>query len=566
MRKTLTITACLLALLLCPAAPRAQRQIGARPSDSGGPLTPEQAAYDVTAYDLALRVNPAERSIAGTLTTRARIVHPTEWFVLDLDAPLAVSQTSLVGQGGARPLAFERRGGQIWVAFGRTAQPGEAVEVRVEYGGKPREAPRPPWVGGFVWSKTPSGADWISTAVQMDGADLFWPCKDHPSDEPDEMSLHITVPSNLVVAANGKLTGVEKNGDGTSTYNWHVSTPINNYGVALNIAPYRTIEGTYRSVTGEQVPATFWVLPENYEKGKKLFAELFEMLAFLEKHLGPFPFRADKIGVAETSHLGMEHQTIIAYGNRYEEGNIGFDWLLFHELGHEWWANLVTASDWRDFWIHEGFQSYMDALYRGEKRGPAAYHQHIASLRRATNNKQPLAPREARTTTQMYFEAPDYVNSDGDVYNKGAAMLHTLRYVIGDEAFFKAVRRMAYPTPELERVTDGRQCRFVTTDEFRHIAEAASGMKLDWFFEVYARRAALPRLVWEAKGGALTMRWEAPDGLPFPMPVTVKVGERTQRVEVPAGATASVPLGGQTPVIDPDRWLLRLRDDMPSSR
>ncbi|MDQ3804972.1 MAG: M1 family metallopeptidase [Acidobacteriota bacterium] len=555
MRRTLTTTACLLALLLCPAAPRAQRELGARPSDSGGPLMPEQAAYDVTFYDLALRVNPREQSIAGALTARARIVHPTDWFVLDLDTPLAVSQTSLVGAGVARPLRFERRGGKVWIALGRTMQPGEAVEVRVEYAGKPRVAPRPPWVGGFVWAKTPSGQDWISTAVQMDGADLFWPCKDHPSDEPDSMSLHITVPAGLVVAANGKPTGVTKNNDGTSTSNWHVSTPINNYGVALNIAPYRTIEGTYRSVTGEQVPATFWVLPENYEKGQRLFAELFEMLAFLEKHLGPFPFRADKIGVAETSHLGMEHQTIIAYGNHFVQDANRFDWLLFHEVGHEWWANLVTAADWRDFWIHEGFQSYMDALYHGEKRGPEAYHRHIAGLRRNINNRQPLAPREARTTTQMYFVAPDYVNSDGDVYNKGAAVLHTLRYLVGDKAFFTALRRMAYPTAALERVKDGRQCRFVTTEDFRHVAEEASGMRLDWFFEVYLRQPQLPRLVSEVKGDTLTLRWDTPGGLAFPMPVTVKLGERTQKLEV-STAPVTIPLGGQQPVVDPENWLL----------
>jgi aminopeptidase N len=559
MRRNLTLAACLLALLLCPAAaPRAQRQHGVRPTDSGGPLTPEQAAYDVTAYDLDIAVAPREQSIKGTLTARARIVHPTDWFVLDLDAPLTVTAVSAPGRAGAAsPLRFERRGGKIWIEFPLTKQPGEAVEVRVDYHGKPRVAPRPPWVGGFVWSKTPSGQDWVSTAVQMDGADVWWPCKDHPSDKADTFTLHITVPSDLVAASNGRLTGVVKNNDGTSTYNWRLSSPISNYNIALNIAPYRTIEGTYRSVTGESVPATFWVLPEHYEQGQKLFVELFEMLAFLEKHLGPYPFRADKIGVAETSHLGMEHQTIIAYGNEFRPSDIGFDWLLFHELGHEWWANLVTASDWRDFWIHEGFQSYMDALYRGEKRGPAAYHQHIASMRSQLGNRQPVAPREARSTTQMYFVAPDYVNSDGDIYSKGAAVLHTLRYVVGDKAFFQALRRMAYPTPELERVKDGRQVRFVTTDDFRRIAEEASGMKLDWFFEVYLRQPHLPRLVSEVKGDALTLRWEAPDNLPFPMPVTVKLGEETRRVEVSTTAPATVPLGGRQFVVDPENWLLK---------
>jgi len=219
----------------------------------------------------------------------------------------------------------------------------------------------------------------------------------------------------------------------------------------------------------------------------------------------------------------------------------------------------VTASDWRDFWIHEGIQSYMDALYRGEKRGPAAYHQHIASLRRQINNRQPLAPREARTTMQMYFAAPDYVNSDGDVYNKGAAVLHTLRHLVGDKAFFQALRRMAYPSPALERVKTGRQVRFATTDDFRLIAEQASGMKLDWFFEVYFRQPKLPRLVSDVDGDTLTLRWDTPDDLPFPLPVPVRLGEETRRVNVSA-APVKVPLGGRKPVIDPENWLLMRKD------
>ncbi|HYE16398.1 MAG TPA: M1 family metallopeptidase [Pyrinomonadaceae bacterium] len=557
MRKTLALIVCIAALAFDRPAP-AQRELGARPTDSGGPLIFEQAAYDVTHYDLAVKVEPAQQSISGTLTARARIVHPVDWFVLDLDTPLAVGAASLVEgpREAARPLRFERRGGKIWVALPRTMQPGEAVAVRVTYAGKPRVAPRPPWVGGFVWAKTPSGEHWVATACQMDGADVWWPCKDHPSDEPDSMSLHITVPSNLVAASNGRLTGVVKNGDGTSTYNWHVSTPINNYGVALNIAPYRTINGTYRSVTGETVPTTFWVLPENYEKGQKLFAELPDMLRFFEKHLGPYPFRADKIGIAETPHLGMEHQTVIAYGNEFKPAENGFDWLLFHELGHEWWANLVTASDWRDFWIHEGFQSYMDALYNGEKGGEAAYRRHIARLRASIRNKQAVAPREPRSAVQVFLAAPDYVRSDGDIYNKGALALHTLRYLIGDKAFFTALRRMAYPSPSAERLKDGRQCRFVTTDDFLRIAEDASGMKLDWFFEVYLRQPDAPRLVSSIEGDALTLRWETPGGLPFPMPVEVQLGDAVRRVNV-STSPVTVPLNGQKPVVDPSGWVLR---------
>ena len=540
------------------AATPAQRELGTRPTDSGGPLMPEQAAYDVKSYDLSLRVNPAEQSIAGALTVQALIVHPTAWFVLDLDMPLKVESVAEVATGAStRPLEFERREGKIWIAFPMTRQPGETVRLRVAYGGKPRVAPRPPWVGGFVWAKTPSGAPWVTVACQSDGADLWWPCKDHPSDEPDRVELHITVPEPLVVAANGRLRDVVKNSDGTQTYDWVVTQPINNYDISINIAPYRTIEGSFKSVAGENVPVTFWVIPENYEKAQALFTEFQDHLRFLEERLGPYPFRADKIGVAETSYLGMEHQTITAYGNNYRKNAYGFDGLLFHEIGHEWWGNLVSASDWRDMWLHEGFQSYMDALYAGHLKSETGYHQYMAGLRAGIRNRQPVAPRESRTTTQIYMAAPDYLSSDGDIYNKGAWVLHTLRYVIGDKAFFTALRRMAYPDPRLEKVKDGSQCRFATTDDFRRIAEEASGTKLDWFFEVYLRQPELPRLVTEMRGQQMVLRWEVPRNLPFPMPVEVMRGTKTERVDM-SGGTATITLSpGEMPLFDRSKWILK---------
>jgi aminopeptidase N len=559
MRRIFIYTGCFVLLLLMAAGVSAQRELGARPTDSGGPLMPEQAAYDVVSYDLALKVNPDEKSINGTLTVSARIVHPTAWFVLDLDEPLKVESVyAPQGNGKGEALEFERRGGKIWIEFPMTKQPGEMVKVSVEYGGKPRVAPRPPWVGGFIWAKTASGQPWIATACQMDGADLWWPCKDHPSDEPDSMALHITVPEPLICATNGRLQSVKKNGDGTQTFNWLISVPFNNYSVALNIAPYRTIEGQFKSMTGESVPITFWVLPEDYEKGQQLFPQIAKDLSFFEKYLGPYPFRAEKVGVAQTPHLGMEHSTVTAYGANFKDNPFGFDSLLFHELGHDWWANLVTASDWRDFWLHEGFESFMDALYAGEMKGEEGYMRYMAGMRGGLRNKQPVAPREARTAMQIYMTAPDYLNSDGDIYGKGALILHTLRYLIGDEAFFKSLRRMAYPDPKMENVKNGRQFRFATTDDFRRIAEQASKMKLDWFFDVYLRQPELPRLVKETKGNALVLRWDAPGGLKFPMPVDVQIGEKTRRIEMNQGGDVTVPFeAGQTPVVDPKNRILK---------
>ncbi len=524
--------------------------------DSGGALSPEQAAYDVTFYELSLDVDPDARTIGGSLTAHARIVDPLDVFVLNLDTVFTVLRVDSMGEDGSvQPLRFENRGGRLRCILPGRSEAGDAIVVRVTYEGAPRVARTPPWDGGFTWARTRGGDPWIATSVQGEGADLWWPCKDHPSDEPDSFALHITVPRNLTVASNGRLRSVERAG-ATATYHWFVSTPINNYGVALHIAPYQTIEGEYESTDGSRVPVGFWVLPEDHEKGRRLFPQLLRHLAFYEKYLGPYPFRADKYGVAQTPFLGMEHQSIIAYGSDFTDKPHGYDWLHHHELGHEWWGNMVTAADWNDFWIHEGFCTYMQALYSEELYGKAGYLEEMSGNREALLNRRPIAPEEVKTTDEMYFLDVNRRIPDNDIYFKGAWVLHSLRWVVGDEAFFHILRRMAYPTEALEKVTDGRQCRFATTQDFISLAETATGKDLDWFFRVYLRQAALPKLKTERREGRLHLSWEAPDGQPFPMPVEVRLGGATHRVEMPNG-TGSLGLTDRNIEIDPHHWLLK---------
>lgn len=536
--------------------------------DSGGPLTPQQAAYDVTFYALDLRVDPGSRSIAGTGTTVARIVAPTRNLVLDLDTLLAVSAvTAPEGAAAGRPLRWERRGGKLWIDLGAERAAGDRVAVRVAYSGRPRVAPRAPWDGGFVWERTRAGQPWIATAVQGEGPDLWWPSKDHPSDEPDSMSIRVTVPAPLVVAANGRLRRVVPGPGGARSYEWFVSTPVNAYAVALNIAPYRTVEGELESVAGGRFPVVFYVLPEDEARGRAFFPEILDHLRFFERLLGPYPFRADKYGVAQTPHLGMEHQTIIAYGARFDNAAMtgrdwGFDALHHHELSHEWWGNLVTNADWKDMWLHEGFGSYMQALYMEQRAGRRGYLDYVRGQRAAIANRAPVAPREPRTAGQIYFA------SGGDIYDKGSWFLHTLRWVAGDSALFRSLRRMAYPDPESERVTGGAQTRFATTDDFLRIAQREAGLELGWMFEVYLRQPALPRLVAQRAGDTLRLRWEAPGGLPFPMPVEVETDGRRRRVEMPGGrAELAVPRAVRV-VVDPDGWVLRENQDplVPAAR
>jgi aminopeptidase N len=547
----------LIVIWLCATTVFAQRDLGVRPTESGGVLMAEQAAYDVLSYDLALQPNYDEQSIKGVLTVKAKILKPIEKFVLDLDSRLTVESVALVNGANRESLKFERTDKKIWIDFGKMQKTGNTVEVSVAYGGKPLVAPRPPWVGGFVWSKTKDGQPWFATAVQMDGSDLWFPVKDHPSDKPETTSLHFTVADNLVAASNGKLQSVVDNKDGTKTYNWFISQPISNYNIALNVAPYKLIEDKVKSISGEMIPIQFYVLPEHFEKGQSLVDLTKKYNAFYEEYLGPYPFRADKIGIAETPHLGMEHQSITAYGNEFRYNADGDDWLMLHEFGHEWWANLVTGKDWNDFWIHEGFQSFMDTLYVEKTKGQAAYFEAMKARYKNLKNVKPVAPREPRTTTEMYLLPPDYTKSDGDIYSKGAMILHALRYYIGDEAFFKSLRRMAYPTVEMEKITNGKQTRLATTDEFLKIAERESGVKLGWFFEVYLRQPALPKLITETKANQLSLRWETPNNLPFPMPVEVKIGGDTKKVEMKNGK-GNLPLPQDTKYeIDPNGWVLK---------
>ena len=325
----------------------------------------------------------------------------------------------------------------------------------------------------------------------------------------------------------------------------------------MDIAPYKLIEDSVKSVAGEMIPIKFYVLPEHFDKGKSLVELVKKYVRFYEEYEGPYPFRRDKIGIVETSYLGMEHQTLTAYGNDFRYDADGHDWLLFHEFGHEWWGNMLTGKDWNDFWLHEGFQSFMDTFYVEKTKGKEAYFTAMKKRQRPLNNVRAIAPRESQTTTQMYFLPPDYKKYDGDIYDKGALVLNSLRFYLGDEMFFKVIRRWVYPTPEAEKVTDGSQTRLVTTDEFIKLAEKISGKKLGWFFDVYARQPKLPKLIGEVKDNQLLLHWETPDNLPFPMPVEVEIAGKTTRVEMKNGkGSIAIPADAKY-TIDPNDWSLK---------
>jgi aminopeptidase N len=399
----------------------------------------------------------------------------------------------------------------------------------------------------------------VGVSVQGEGADAWWPVKDHPSDEADSMRIRLTVPAGLRAVANGRHVGRHENGDGTATEEWFVSTPINNYGVSFGAAPYAEVTEDYVSPFGYTMPVTFYVLPEHEADARRQLPQFLDHVRFLETALGPYGFRRDGYKVLHTPYLGMEHQSLIAYGDRFADNDFGFDWLHFHELAHEWFANLVTAADWRDMWVHEGF-----AEYPGEDAYAAYLGYLVTKMRHRINNARPVAPYQATDSHGVYFGAN--ARADGDIYFKGAWILHTLRGLLGDTTFFDGLVRITYPEPFGNVARDqGCACRFVSTDDVQHAFEAASGRDLSTFFKVYLRQPALPALETETAPDGLRLRWVLPEGVlapgeAFEVPVEVEVAGRIHRVEM-AGGDGTVPLpadAGYT--VDPNRRLLRVEE------
>lgn len=514
---------------------------------------------------------PETESIAGMVEMHAAIVQPTHALRLDLDAPLVVNRVT-AGEGGAltpgTALEIERELLHFRIKLGRTLQPGENVVIRVEYEGQPRVAPNPPWDGGFTWASTADGRPWIAVSCQGDGADVWWPVKDHVSDRPDSLRVVFTIPEELELASNGVRQSVTRAEEGTRRHEWFVSTPISVYNVTFVAGPLELIETTYASEAGHDVPVQFFVLPERRADAERILPHFLDQVRFMERTFGPFPFRADKYGVVHAPYLGMEHQTMLAYGADFRLNRFGFEWLHFHELAHEWWGNLVTATDWRDFWIHEGFAIYSEALYaehlaaeRGDNPA-AAYHDYMGTARAHIQNILPISPVEPRTTTQI-TRLPGGGRTN-DIYYKGAWVLHGLRFLAdNDEAFVHALRRITYETPEMELVSDGSHMRHVTTTDVLRSFEIHAGIprhRLEAVAAVYLRQPHLPRLEVEEEGGEVIVRWVVPEeslaeGQAFEIPVEVHDGRTLRRIDMTGGEGRFTPSGAYH--IDPRRWLLR---------
>lgn len=435
---------------------------------SGGRLKAEQAIMDIRHITIALDVDPENKTIDGYTETDLVLAEPSGVLLFDLWHEMKVSKIWVNGKAAS----FTHTPDDLLRIQATGILLAGKVKVKIAYGGTPGIAVRPPWTGGFQWETDTKGNPWIAVSCQSEGAKVYFPCKDHPSDEPNEgAEMIITVPKGLVVAAPGLL---QKQSTKKNKTTWHYKTnyTISNYCLVFNVGNYKVAKRVYTSVTGKKIPMEYYVLEENLGKAEKLL-DLFEQSSrILEKYFGEYPWANERIAASETPHLGMEHQTNIAYGNkyRYEKlGNYDFDWLLHHEYGHEWWANKVTNRDWGHMWIQEGICVFGDAMATRELAGEEAYLLRMQQTALNTQNKFPVVRGDEVDSDSAYH---------GDIYGKGAFFMHTLRFVIGDEIFFPTLKRLS---TEPKYVYDNT----VVTADVEQLFSSASGKSLLPLFNLF---------------------------------------------------------------------------------
>jgi aminopeptidase N len=483
-----------------------------RPNDAGaaiptrfdmlrGAYGPFRANNDLLYYHLDIRVDPQQKSIQGKNTIRFRMLQDGSRIQLDLNEALNIDKILL----GDTPLKYQRDTGAVFIDFPQTLRKGRVYAIDFYYSGHPLETGR---FGGMTFKKDPAGRDWINTACEETGASIWWPNKDQWRDEVENMDISVAVPNGLTDVSNGHFIGRTDLGDGYTRWDWHVSYPINNYDVSLNIGNYVH----YSDKLGD-LSLDFYVLPEDLERSKPQFAQAKGMIEAYQHYFGPYPFAKDGYKLIQAPYSGMEHQSAVTYGNLFQNGYLGRDWtgvgisprfdfIIIHESGHEWFGNSITGTDRSDMWIHEGWTTYLESLYVEYRWGKQDAIKYLSGYRPKVHNLRPIvAERE--------------VNADPteDQYFKGALMLNTLRSVINNDAKWWALLHDFYQHFKYQDIS---------TDDVIAWFNLHSGMNLTPIFNQYLRRAAIPRLelLFGEAPGMLMYKWAA-DEENFAMPVRV---------------------------------------------
>jgi aminopeptidase N len=504
---------CFLCFLIGYTTLQAQSEQFTRQDSLRGSVTKERAWWDLTYYHLNIQVNPVDSTIQGVNTIQYKVLQQYPLMQIDLQLPLKIEK---VLQNG-KELSFNREGNAFFIHLTGQQIPGSVQALSVFYSGKPQVSKRPPWSGGVTWQKDARGNPFIATTCQGDGASLWWPCKDHMYDEPDSMLISVRVPKNLINVSNGRLRKTERHKDGTSTYHWFVSNPINNYGVNINIGDYVQFSEKYKGEKGE-LDCNYYVLRDNLGKAKEQFKEVKRMLEAFEYWYGPYPFYEDSYKLVETPYLGMEHQSSVTYGNGYQNGYLGrdlsqtgyglkFDFIIVHESGHEWFANNITYQDIADMWIHESFTAYSENLFLDYYYGKEACAAYVLGTRSNIVNDRPIIGSYGVNKS-----------GSGDMYYKGANMLHTLRQIVNDDKKWRDMLRGL--NQEFYHQT-------VTTAQIENYLSKRVGIDLAPFFDQYLRTTQIPALEYRFTGNTLLYRWgSCVEGFAIPVKVWVNREEK----------------------------------------
>jgi aminopeptidase N len=503
-----------------------------------GSITGERAWWDVTRYDISVEPDYATKTIRGENIITCMAVNDGNIMQIDMQLPMQITAI-FYNKQLLKPV---REGNVYHVDLGLPVKKGTIINLDICFKGKPREASNPPWDGGWIWKKDHTGAPWMSVACQGLGASAWYPCKDYQGDEPDSASLSIIVPDTLVAVGNGRLRNTIRNKDHTTTYVWAVVNPINNYNIVPYIGKYVHWSEIYEGENGP-LDCNYWVLRENEAKGKKQFTQVASMLKCFEHWFGPYPFYEDGYKLVESPHLGMEHQSAIAYGNKFENGYLGkdlsgtgrglkWDFIIVHESGHEWFANNITTSEVADMWVHEGFTSYSETLFTECAFGKEAGDEYCLGTRRAISNDEPVIGHYG-------------VNKEGsvDMYFKGANMIHTIRQIINDDEKFRNILR-------------GLNKQFyhqtVTTKQVEDYISDKSGSDLSAVFDQYLRTIQIPSLEYGYSKGVLSYRWtNCVKG--FNMPLKIIAGKEIWIKPTEQWQTLTIPDAGFK--IDPNFYV-----------
>ena len=481
-----------------------------------GSITPERAWWDLTYYHLDIKVEPDKKYISGSNTVGYKVLKSNKVMQIDLQKPMNI--TSITSKN--KELKFTREGNAYFVELRKKQKKGDVNYIKINYEGFPKEAIRAPWDGGLSWKKDENDNHFIATSCQGLGASVWWPNKDHMYDEVDSMLISVNVPKNLTNVSNGRLKKITELDDDTRTFDWFVTNPINNYGVNINIGDYVNFSEVYKGEKGD-LDIDNYVLSYNLKKAKEQFKQVPMMIEAFEHWFGPYPFYEDSFKMVEVPYLGMEHQSSITYGNKFQNGYLGrdlsgsgwglkFDYIIIHEGGHEWFANNITYKDVADMWVHEGFTCYSENLYVDYFFGKEASAEYVIGTRRGISNKKPIIGQYD-------------VNREGsgDMYSKGANLLHTIRQLTNNDELWRQTLRGL--NEEFYHST-------VTTKEIEEYISNSIEIDLSRVFDQYLRDYRIPVFEYEINNGILSYRWnDVIEG--FDMPIEVKIDGETKLLQ-----------------------------------